>query len=196
MAGRQGTFEYFPSANSSRLTKAFIGFPGGIVEPRVLALRDIVFVNARSFFPLERLADLELEGRLSSRSRDLDRQDGSRALALEERIDRFQEERFDPGGGLRDFSLEAKCSVKIESLAEQSEPTLELHGGPGDAEGEAGKRHLTIRKHEMPLHVEPRLLEVVVPRFPLASPAQAGDFRLHLRVGKMRGLNTETAVQF
>jgi len=88
MAGRQGPSEYFPSANSSRLTKAFIGFPGGIVEPRVLALRGIVFVNARSFFPLERLADLELEGRLFSRSRDLDGQDGSRALALEERIDR------------------------------------------------------------------------------------------------------------
>src|SRR5271157_1644756 len=192
MAGRQDPPEYFPSADSSRLTKAFIGFPGGIVERRVLALRGIVFVSARSFFSLERLADLELERRLFSRSRDLDGQDGSRALALEERIDRFPEERFDPGGGLRDFSLEAKCSMKIESLAEQPKRTLELHGGSGDAEREAGKRHLTVRKHKMPLHVEPRILEIVVPRFPLASPAQAGDFRLHLRVGKPGGLNTET----
>ena len=131
MAGRQGPSECFPSANSSRLPKGFIGFPGGVVERRVLALPDIVFVNAHSLFPLERLADLEPERRLFSRSRDLDGQDGSRALALEEGIDRFQEERFDPGGGLRDFSLEAKCSMKIESLAQQPERTLELHGGPG-----------------------------------------------------------------
>src|SRR5208337_283236 len=149
-----------------------------------------------SFFPLEHLADLDLERRLSSCSRDLDRQDGSRALALEERIDRFQEERFDAGGGLREFSLEAKGTLEIERLAEQPERALELHGGAGDAERKAGKRHLAIRKHKMALHVEARVLDVNVPRFPLAQPAQAADFRLHLWVGKPGGLNSETAVQF
>jgi len=120
MAGRQGPSEYFPTANSSHLTKGFIRFPGGIVERRVLAARDIVFVNAHSFFPLESLADLEPRRRLFSRSRDLDGQDGSRALAVEERIDRFQEERLDPGGGLREFSLdlnsESPCAFSPQPL--------------------------------------------------------------------------------
>ena len=86
------------------LLQGFIAFRGGIVQQWVFAARDIVFGYARSFFPLEHLADLDLERRLSSRSRDLDGHDGTRALALEERIDRFQEERFDPGGGLRDLA--------------------------------------------------------------------------------------------
>jgi hypothetical protein len=59
--------------------------------------------------------EVETERRLISCAGNLDRQDRHPILA-EERIERLQQERLEPRGGLRDSSLQAQRSVEIQGL--------------------------------------------------------------------------------
>jgi len=82
--------------------------------------------NGRLILSSQNLAEVNLNRRLSSRTRDLEGHNRSRAIAFEQAIDRLQEQRFGAAGGLRNLSMESEIALKIQRLVSQFEGSLEL----------------------------------------------------------------------
>jgi hypothetical protein len=124
------------------------------------------------------LGSVASELRISRGTVDFDPQKSSGAIFRKEGIDRFQEQSFYTGRGLRNPGFQPQRTVEIERPIE-SVVSRQVHVGAGHSERQSLERHDLVFEVERASHFRNDFIDLLVLRLSLTAAAQRIDLVLN-----------------